>query len=444
MQEEIHAAFRGALPRAFELLLPLLAQRVEPYIRIERMENGWQTRQVQRPSFLGIAQDHQEELAQLGSSCIDAIRRHRPEYLGQVGSASSGRMPIFHDPAHLLRALVYRHAIQQGTAPVNPEQVHQLIRAVELFIDDPHIHFRCIVELLHFQMEAEFIALPNGLSIRRLSDDEVSEMHGGDYWNIVNPFLPRDTVCGYAVTAQFSEPKLFNDSPPSPSSEYADLISNLDQVLIALRTFKAGETGFSTVRMIGPEFFGPRASFGRTGDLPVPMFGNYRLDSSEIDRFRQHASYVFAKLDSALELACSRLSDAETRNRPQDRLLDAVIGLEAVLLAVIGPDDRRGELVYRFAMNYSTFFNGAEERFRQSLIARDLYAHRSKIAHGGTVKGENLKLGEERVSLPAAARRACDMLRLVINRFLPEGTSPAFRTTRWWERQLFGLETGHR
>jgi len=325
---------------------------------------------------------------------------------------------------------------------VNDEQIDALIHELEAFIDDPCVCLKCVVELQNFSMEAESISLANALSIRRLSDDEVSELHGGPYWSAARPSVSLHEISGFAVVAQITEPKRFGDSSMVQSSEFAKLTTSLDQVLLALRTFKSGQTGLSVIQIIPPDFLGFRSSLSRIGDLPVPPFGaGFQLSASEVEHFREHAARLFSPLDPAIELACSRLSDAEARNRYQDRLLDAVIGLEAVLLVSVGTDDRRGELTNRFALNFSTLHDGAKERFRQYLIARDMFGHRSTIAHGGDIKGDNLKLGDEKVTLIDAANRACGMLRFVIRRFLPEGASPTFRRERWWERKLFGLES---
>jgi len=437
VHEEVHAALRVALPTAFRLLLPILAQNSEPHVRIERRGTGWFSGYVPKPNFLAIVAVGQEELTKLGSPCLEAIKRHHPQYLGLVGSASTGRRLLFQDPASLLRGLVYRHAFHNGTDELNNEQVEKIIRDFESFIDDPCLSFRYIVELQKFNMDADGLSLPEGLTIRRLSDDEVSELHGGPYWSS-GTSESLFYISGYAVVAEIVERKIFGGDPVE-STEFAKLTTKLDRVLLAFRTFKSGQTGLNAIQVLGSEI-GGRSSFGRIGDLPIPRFGpDYHLNATEIQQFLEHAAHIFSELDPALELACSRLSDAEARNRPQDRLLDAVIGLEAILLVSVGTDDRRGELSNRFSLNFSTLFDGAEERFRQYLIARDMYRHRSIIAHGGSIEGTNLRVGDERVSLDEAAYRACAMLRLVIKRFLPQETSPDFRIERWWEKQLFGL-----
>jgi hypothetical protein len=53
-------------------------------------------------------------------------------------------------------------------------------------------------------------------------------------------------------------------------------------------------------------------------------------------------------------LARETLADAEMRTKPEDRLVDAVIGMESLLLAGLTKDDRKGELKFRFSLHYSS------------------------------------------------------------------------------------------
>ena len=143
-----------------------------------------------------------------------------------------------------------------------------------------------------------------------------------------------------------------------------------------------------------------------------------------------------------MELACSRLADAQTRIRPQDRLIDAVIGLEALLLAGLRPEDRRGELRYRFALHYSTLCPLPEKRHLSFRVAKDLYDLRSTIAHGGKLKENGCRVGDEKLKLEEAAKRACEALRSVINHFLPYAGAAPYKKPQYWEKNYFGFISG--
>ena len=134
-----------------------------------------------------------------------------------------------------------------------------------------------------------------------------------------------------------------------------------------------------------------------------------------------------------MTMACSRLADADLRTRPEDCILDAVIGMEALLLA--GAPERKGELSLQFSLNYAMLFP-PEHRVDAYKVAHDLYGLRSTIAHGRpTPKGKTVSA---RVELSEAGRRATAALRTIIVRFLPMDGSP-YKDREFWLRKYFGL-----
>jgi len=115
-------------------------------------------------------------------------------------------------------------------------------------------------------------------------------------------------------------------------------------------------------------------------------------------------------------------------------LIDAVIGLEALLLA-----DLQAELAFRFSLNYSTLSDTPENRHRDFLVAKQLYGLRSTIAHGTVPTRKRRGAGKESVSVPEAATVATEALRRVIRHFLPQTGNAPYRNHQFWERAYFGL-----
>ena len=134
-------------------------------------------------------------------------------------------------------------------------------------------------------------------------------------------------------------------------------------------------------------------------------------------------------------MALSRLAFAAVRLDPRDRLVDAVIGLEALLLA--GHDDHV-ELSFRFAVNFSMLEPERENRNDAYRRGRDLYTILNKLAQGSepndrvTVAGREMSLGE-------AADDGCDALRKVIALFLPMNRNPHYLRIEFWRDRYFGL-----
>ena len=86
-----------------------------------------------------------------------------------------------------------------------------------------------------------------------------------------------------------------------------------------------------------------------------------------------------------------RLVDGLGRTRPDDKIVDYAIGLEALLL-----HGTQGELSYRFALRGATVLKEVGEDKKQAhQDLKDFYNARSKIVHGGSVKHLNLRAQSE-------------------------------------------------
>lgn len=141
--------------------------------------------------------------------------------------------------------------------------------------------------------------------------------------------------------------------------------------------------------------------------------GQYKIDADDLPALVEHCNRLLSTTNRSMLLACSRLADAENRSRPDDRIIDAVIGMEALLLAAI---EKGSELSFRFALNYAMLFEGAAARRQAFKMAKCLYNLRSTIAHGSTPNQKDFKIAGE--TLADAGKIATDALRLIITRFL--------------------------
>jgi hypothetical protein len=382
----------------------------------------------------------QNRLDEAGAEFQEAFRRHHPDHGGMVGFPSLGRMSILHDRSYILRRALGTLWDRHSSFECSSEAAEAVVRELAEFVDRTTVRFCFQAQLLNYRMASERIPLPEGLTIRQLSEREVSDIHGGAVWQLGLGLSPRRgfTLHEYAIEGEYEEPKLLGDQQADPSLAYNHVRPQLDNAILALRTFKEGRVGYDYIHFKPLNFCPlPLPSLGY-GDLYVPV-GQYEISNEEIEPLRQHTSMIFASRESAMEMACSRLSDAQTRLRPQDRLVDAVIGLEALLLAGLRNEDRRGELKYRFSLHYSTLFGTPEERHHAFRVAKDLYDLRSTIAHGGVPKEGGCRVGGEKLKLEDAALRATEVLRGVIRRFLPHAAAAPYKQPQFWDRAYFGL-----
>jgi hypothetical protein len=268
-----------------------------------------------------------------------------------------------------------------------------------------------------------------------LTEDEFSQFYSVSPLIEALSFLPKPRwLYEFAITGEYRLRKLVNEPLPL-SDPYADLHEKLTRAILALRTFKKGRVGYETIHL-RPRYFCPYLFQDRIGGLEYVPMGQYGLSAAEVQPFQDHARLVFADLHPSLEIACSRLGDAETRLKPRDAIMDAVIGLEAMLLAQAGKEQYRGEMRYRFSLNYSSLSEGPEDRRRNFYTARSLYDLRSTIAHGGQTK-EQVSIGSDTLTLYQAADFACETLRAAIKRFLPGGKAPEYLAQHFWEDAYF-------
>ncbi|MBW4486236.1 MAG: hypothetical protein KME12_00430 [Trichocoleus desertorum ATA4-8-CV12] len=438
MQEKVKNALKDAITKSLPILYPLYTQLTEPYLEWYRDENlQWQASWVDRSSSYLTFREAREFLHETSAEFIKIFCEYYPQYTNLVGTRGCF-INIVNDPSGILKSALGELWNRHEATQVTNESIEILLQEFAKFIDCPTLKFHYTATLLNYKMDAEAVQLPNNLVIRQLSEREASKMYGGPMSMI--PFnLKRSFSVPYSVLeGEFEELKVYENYEKFNESGF-DVKSKLNQVILVLRTFKSGPVGYDCIH-IRPKGFCPlpKITSIQTGDAYIP-FGIYQISKNEVDTLRNHAMLIFSGLDQAMEMACRRLAEAESRTRFQDRLLDAAIGLESILLAGLSKDDRRSELKFRFSLNYSTLFNTPEKRSHAYRIAKDIYDLRSAIAHGSSIK-EPCRLGDKKVGLDEAAQTACDVLRSVISYFLPEVKSAPYTKPIFWENGYFGVE----
>lgn len=354
---------------------------------------------------------------------------------GFLSSDSSG---LVHDKSYVLRHAIGSLWDRHGTFDCDESWVDAIVEEFAEFVDRPAARFRFQAQLLNYRMTAARLDLPDNLTVRRLSEQEVSAFHGGPLEML--GFMSPQTfgIHEFVIEGEHEEVKVFGDLPAEAVAAPDKVKTRLDRAILCFRTFKTGHIGYDYVHFNPLKFCPIPLSSHGYGDLYVP-FGSYHVSDEEVGSLGEYAALVFAMSEAAMEMACGRLADAEIRTRPHDRLVDAVIGMEALLLAALGKDDRKGELRYRFSLHYSLLFGSPEERYRAFRVAKDLYDLRSTIAHGGSLKDDEFRVGEERLKLADAAKRATEGLRTVIRRFLPQAKAAPYKKPDFWDRAYFGI-----
>jgi hypothetical protein len=177
-------------------------------------------------------------------------------------------------------------------------------------------------------------------------------------------------------------------------------MDKVDRAIQATHVVTDAPTGY-TQTLVRPRGWAD----GWTADLPplwrVASFDNYPLakdfrppwgaQREPLDPVRvSEIAPAFSALTAApksVGLAARRSIRAMMRMDDEDRTLDAMIGIEALLL------DNQPELKFRMALRAAAALSAEYETATIFGLAKNIYDHRSEIAHGGNPKKANFTLG---------------------------------------------------
>ena len=307
------------------------------------------------------------------------LREQQPELLGYVAH-DGGSQPI--QDCFALCAGLSREAARRISENVSADAavltvVSDLDRILTTRVAEREV--LTLLTGLRLPEGIERISLGNGLYIRLLTADELAERGSND----ISSESRYDLTSGFVTAAIISETSVSIWLSAGYERFVADFTSHqlhheqINNILGALHLLKSGRVGvlasFTTIR---PAIL-PNMSGHSSAPLVVNPFCFMELTQDDVDRFViLYAALAGAQRDE-LKIAATRLLDAEGRLSPVDALLDAVIGLEALL----NPNDR-AELSFRVALNYA-YLAPPRERRRRYEDVRDVQVTRNRVVHGG-------------------------------------------------------------
>ncbi|HLP77473.1 MAG TPA: hypothetical protein VK327_11215 [Candidatus Paceibacterota bacterium] len=443
MEQEIKLSLKQAILKSLPLLHELSGQYQEPYlVWSKRPDGGWQGSYQHRTSVFRVFRAAEDQLQDSSKDFASLFFSKYSDYGGGklVGCAGLGSQQLAHDKAHILKKAIGCLWNRFESFDCSESDVDVVVGEFEDFVESPKMRIRFQAQLLNFTMSLSALKLTETLNIRKLNEGEISALHGGPAMSGISRHS-LGSIHEFVIEGDYEGTKVVAGSFANmiPAQEKAN--SQLDKAVLCLRAFKEGYVGYQWIDLKFTKFCPLDLGSYGSSFMNVPP-GIYKLSDEEAAALPEFAQNLFALSESALESACARLADAEARFRPQDQILDAVIGMEALLLAGLGKDDRRSELKYRFSLNFSALRSSPEDRWRAYNVAKDLYDHRSTIAHGGKLPEKELRIGEEKVSLHEAAKRAKGALRTLIKHFLPQANSAPYKKPRFWEHAYFGILDG--
>ena len=438
MHPEPKRLLKEAVLKCLPILQPLVGKHVAPHLVWKQKEEGrWDGDWENKPDLGQVFKEAHEQIQREGQSFGLSFLTHHPQYNGHVGIPQFGSMNFGHFINQVVRWGIGHLWRQHETFNLDGGTVDSLVNEFELFVDSPTVSLIFRAQLLNFKMPIDSIHLPAGLEIRRMTPKEISDFYGGSMEKLAMSGPRHFNMDEFCIEGETEFPKVFGSSEIDEVSQKERVKDSLDKTILCLRTFKAGRVGYDSVSFYSKSFCPLPLSTIGYGDRYVP-FGRYCLTVEEIENLAEHAGVMFCVSEPSMEMACSRLADSENRTKPQDQLVDAVIGMEALLLAGLRTEDRRGELRFRFSLNYSTLFSGFQERYHALNVAKKLYDLRSMIVHGGRLGDKVFRLGDEDLKLPDIANRASEALRYLVLHFIPRVREAPYRRPEFWEQSYFG------
>jgi hypothetical protein len=273
-------------------------------------------------------------------------------------------------------------------------------------------------------------SLPDGSRVRKLPPHEIellsrfdASMEGG----LSIHELSQAVVFEWCFECPIALVEAHIEGQAYPSS-HADLRHRVERFLNALSIVASHRCEAVQTRwVLDPK--GLPVSFGTQSRLDAVALGGTDLDRSQVDEVAATYAFLPAVGTGRVGVAASRLTSAERRLEQSDRLLDAVIGIEALL----EPRDY-GELNFRVALNFALLGGVKGRRLRYEQMDQVLKA-RNALVHGG-----GMSSARSQSALSEAAASACVLLRDALQKIreLSAGSEIPKLDKDYWLTQLLG------
>jgi hypothetical protein len=235
-----------------------------------------------------------------------------------------------------------------------------------------------------FWTDADDIRLDDNLLIRTLTVEEDERLTPDPF--LPNPYSGLQTPLPpkFTIALQIQVQKVIGDqaAPGVPQEDQQGPTDRINKVLDALHLFQPGSVGIPTI-IVHSADWGPYGgtefrSVNTGGTSPGPQ---YKLLGPKVADFLEFWNWFKDQRsvdNERVRMALRRFHFAYERARPEDKVLDYMIALEALL-----SDDERQELSFRLSLRLATLIGAnADERegvFNRTRIA---YKVRSGVAHG--------------------------------------------------------------
>ncbi len=275
------------------------------------------------------------------------------------------------------------------------------------------------------------VSFSKSIQVRELDEDELTHLFRNLYG------LPDFTeLCRSAIIISYEDDIIFDmNRKLAREDPILKFDQEIDHIIHSLNLVSDGALGCtSRIRQIE----GYAANFiGGSSHKSFTAIHGPSVTLSK-DQAQQWKS-LYAKLRSlktnSFDLALNKLHEAEIRLSAQDSIIDAVIGLESLLLNQVGNEKTRGELTYRFCTNYASLFP-PDDRLEKYNEAKEVYHMRSSLVHGGSMKSDIVSYSRRKIRLVDLKQIIINHLRVVLGLLLDNYDSEPFDSELYWLKKV--------
>lgn len=261
------------------------------------------------------------------------------------------------------------------------------------FINSDSFELHCFIPLLNFNSNFELgeLILNENIFIVKMKKKKIDEllfelMEGNhnifmrnlsDYCLIIKRKIMKSPVSGGDLSEERNE-----------FMNYCRILFN--NFITCMNLFYDGYPYyfFKEVRFdYYPFFYGA----GKEADI-YPKGGNViaTLMDKDIIKFIKNFNLIINNKNDGVKLSLDRLSRAIYRRDSVDSLIDAMIGIEALLA-----NTENGELTHRMSLNYA-FIGFKDQRMERYKEIRSVFTDRGKVVHGKSPNISKIKKSSEK------------------------------------------------
>lgn len=277
------------------------------------------------------------------------------------------------------------------------------------------VDYKIIAYLTHsFESEAKEIKLGDGLKIKKLDEEEAKAVSEKERRR-KNLSLGK---YGVEIQGEFRcSPQADEEYPQTYfQNERDDILCSwaeevCQKVIWALRLFKDADVSIPCLSLFWSPLISVYGYYTHFRVSPFRALTEYKLSQKEAIEFRNFWQRCHGLMDNAtLNIALRRFGYAFERARPEDKLIDCVLGFESLFLKEKEHDYAKkiSERMLKLLQNNKTALDSFSGRFRdlgiklkkgeiQKRIQKELkltYDLRSKIVHGWRAHEIDKKLKE--------------------------------------------------